>query len=366
VNEANGRAGMARPSLRSIPVLLVTLAALLVAPPAQAAPPVPILTGTDPPSPNIDLAPYLHGNSSGVIISSLSSLARTSAISFAPEPGGRTITVFTNTTCEGIPAAEGSPAELDTVGIQVSVQAETTTYFTVEQSDATGSSGCSNVIEYKHVKELPPPPPPGGEGGPPAPPPGSPGSPGPGGSKPPSPPRLWTIPGGIANDETPLVTGSAPGAVTVKIFTNSRCEGAPVAVGSVAQLAEGISVHVVDNVIATFYGVSVGPGGATSRCSEPAYYVEDSLAPHTRITMGPASKTRKRKAVFRFTDVNGDMPGTRFSCRVGRKGWKSCSSPLQLRGLHPRRYVVRVKAVDLAGNVERKPAVRSFKVVTAP
>jgi len=149
----------------------------------------------------------------------------------------------------------------------------------------------------------------------------------------------------------------------VEIFTDPGCEGAPIARGSAAQLAAGIQVQVADNVFVAFYGVSVGPGGRESRCSAPAYYVEDSLAPHTRITMGPASKTRRHKAIFRFTDTNGNMPGTSFFCKVDKSKWRKCSSPLHLRHLHRRRYVVRVKATDLAGNVERKPAKRRFKVI---
>jgi len=74
-------------------------------------------------------------------------------------------------------------------------------------------------------------------------------------------------------------------------------------------------------------------------------------------------KTRKRNAVFRFADVSGDPPGTKFFCRVGKAKWRSCSSPFRLKKLRPRRYVVRFRAVDLAGNAESKGAKRIFKVV---
>ncbi len=115
-----------------------------------------------------------------------------------------------------------------------------------------------------------------------------------------------------------------------------------------------------------FYGVSVGPGGGQSRCSDPVYYVEDSTIPHTRITMGPASKTRKRTAVFRFTDTTGDMPGTAFFCKVDRGKWKPCSSPFRVKRLRLRRHTVRVKAIDPAGNTELKAAQRRFRVVPRP
>lgn len=179
----------------------------------------------------------------------------------------------------------------------------------------------------------------------------------------PDPPHLRTVPGGVANDDTPMVTGTAPGAASVRIFTNSTCDGTPVAKGSAAQFAAGLEVQVVDNVAVSFYAVSVGGNGRQSACSQPVVYVEDSTVPHTRITMGPASRTRKHVAVFRFTDTTGAAPGTAFFCKVDRGKWKPCSSPLRLRRLHLRRYTVRVRAIDPAGNAEKKGAMRRFKVV---
>jgi hypothetical protein len=182
-------------------------------------------------------------------------------------------------------------------------------------------------------------------------------------SSPPAPPHLRTTPAGRANDNTPLVSGSAPGAASVRVFASPSCGGAVVAKGSAAQFAAGLEVLVGDNVVAAFSAVSIGSGGGQSSCSAPVYYIEDSTTPHTRITMGPASKTRKRSAVFRFTDTIEDAPGTTFLCKVDRAKWKRCSSPLRLRRLRVRRYVVRVKATDVAGNAETRAATRRFKVV---
>jgi hypothetical protein len=338
-------------------VLALGIALSLAARADAAPPPVPILTGTDPGSPSTDLSPFVHGNSTGIIISKARPLLL-GPIAFGTESEERTIALFLNSNCEGTPAAEGSALALDTVGIQVTVPAEQVSFISAEQSDVNGTSGCSKALKYEHVKELPPPteePPVGGGEGPG-------GGVGGGGQAPPAP-HLRVLPRLIANDNTPRLTGSAPGAVAVKIYVDPSCSGAPVAGGTAAQFAAGLPVQVVDNVIVTFYGVSVGSGGARSSCSEPAYYVEDSLTPHTRITMAPASKTRRRTAVIRFTDVNGYLPGTDFYCKVDRGHWKRCRSPLRLKHLHLRRYVVQVKATDLAGNVERRPAKRRFRVV---
>jgi hypothetical protein len=335
-----------------------------MAPVALADPPA--LVGTNPASPNTTLSPSVRGNSSGVIISSVP-FARTSAARLAAADEA-SIEIFKNKACEGSPAASGTTAQFDNAGIPIEVAPETTTYISAERVDTSGRSGCSKKwIEYQHVKELPPPPKedPPANPGPPTSPPAVPPAVGPGQntSAPPSAPRLRTIPGGFANDNTPLVAGFAPGAASVRIFAKEDCSGSPVAKGSVAQFEAGLEVQVADNAIVAFSGVAVGPGGAQSRCSAPIYYAEDSLTPHTRITMGPASKTRKRNAVFRFADTTGDTPGTTFFCKFDNRKWKQCSSPLNLKRLPRKRHVLRVKAVDPAGNAETKPAKRRFKVV---
>jgi hypothetical protein len=342
---------MARLSQCSGVALLAAVLVLLWAAAAEAAPATPVLTGTDPVSPGVSSTPAVQGSSTGVIKSSFPGL-RTSAITFAGG-SGNTIYLYPNKGCEGTPFGEGSASELDHAGIPVTVAAESTTFITAEQEDEGGSiSGCSNAIEYRQVKELPKAEEPDGEGN--------------GGtSAAPSPPHLRTVPGGWSNNSSPLVTGSAPGANAVRLFAVANCTGSPVVKVSPAQLAAGVPVHVTPNAITAFSGISVGAGGSSSGCSAPVYYGEDSTAPHTRITMGPASKTRRKVAVFRFIDTTGNPPGTTFFCRVNEKKWKQCHSPMKIRHLKPRKYVFRVKAVDPAGNQDTKPAKRRFKVVRA-
>lgn len=357
-NTAEGRAKMARPLLCLLPVAIAI--ALFMAPAVQAAPPTPILTGTSPKSPNIDLSPFVRGSSSGVIIASIPS-AHLNAIRSTVEEA--TIDLYTEAGCKGTVAGHGTANELDTTGIQVTVEPETTTSFYAKQTDGSGESGCSLPITYQHVKEFPPPEeePPGKEG--PGNPPSDLGNPSAGGgSTPPDAPHLRTVPGHRANDNTPLVTGDAPGAGTVKVFDNANCNGSPVAKGSAAEFSAGLEVEVADNSVTAFSGVSVA-GGGQSTCSAPVTYVEDSTAPRTRITMGPGVKTRKRKAVFRFADTTEDPPGTNFFCKVNHQKWKQCISPLKLRHLHVHSYVLRVKATDSAGNAETKGAKRRFKVI---
>jgi hypothetical protein len=353
------------------------VSALFAAPAAQAALPTPRLTGTDPISPSTSRTPSVLGRADGVITSAIpySSLAL-GAVHFDVDPN-TIIHLYTNEECSGAPAFEGSAEELDGNGIPTIVPADTTTHFTADETDGTETSKCSASIAYQHMTTLTEPPKeeptgtPPSEGGPPGTTaPGNPANPGgPSISENnghPAPPNLHTVPGGRANDNTPVVAGTAPGAATVKIFTNAGCSGVPVAKGTVAQLGTGFTLQVPNNVSVSFYGIAVGAGGGQSACSAAVTYVEDSTPPHTRITLGPASKTRSTSPVFRFADVTDDPPGTVFLCKVDRKKWKACRTPLHLHHLKLSSHVVRIKAIDTAGNVETPGAKRRFKVVPRP
>jgi len=295
----------------------------------STAPDAPIFTSTQPLSPANENSPRLLGDAD-------------------PEAD---VEIYAGADCSGALLASASGAQFAASGIQVDVVDNSETTFSALATLAGFVSDCSGPLLYT---EITPPPTPGSGGG------GGvkPGTP----VAPPAAPRLHTVPGGSANDNLPRVTGSAPGAATVRIYASPSCDGPVVAKGSADELGAGLQVRVADNVTVVFTAVSIA-GATVSKCSDPVYYVEDSLTPHTRITMGPAAKTAKRKAVIRFTDTTGSSPGTTFLCKVDRKKWKRCSSPLRLTKLRPRRYTVRVKAVDPAGNVETKGAKRGFRVI---
>ena len=275
-----------------------------------------------------------------------------------------TVNVYTAPDCSGEPVASGTGDDFGDNGLQLTapVPDNSVTTFYAEANLAGLSSGCSEVgITYEEVtppeEEPPVEEPPVEEPTPPDPViPDVPGNP--------PAPKLRTIPEGRANDNTPRVTGSAPGAVTVKVYGNAGCKGSLLAQGSAAEFVAGLNAQVVDDTTVTFYGVTVDSGGDKSRCSsEPAVYTEDSTAPRTRITSGPGVKTRQRRVVFRFADVTGD-PSAQFRCRIDRRKWRACQAPLRLRRLGRRRHVVRVKAIDAAGNREQHVAKRRFKVIS--
>ena len=264
------------------------------------------------------------------------------------------VSIYNGASCGGGVVNSGSGAQFASGGIQVQVADNSESSFSAIATLAGFVSACSPApFVFQEATPPPDPTPPGG---------GDNGGGGTPSATPPPAPRIRTVPGGTANNNTPRVTGTAPGATSVWIYATPNCGGPIVAKGPVAELAAGLAVKVVDNAVVTLSAVAVA-GDNFSKCSDPVLYVEDSLTPRTRITMGPAAKTAKRKAVIRFTDTTGSTPGTTYICKVDKKKWTQCSSPLRLKKLKTRRYTVQVKASDPAGNVEAKGAKKSFKVI---
>lgn len=374
-------------------------AALVGTASASAAPVAPRLVITNPPSSEgataSSTSPAILGEAEpedGIIIkrspffSSQLGMPTASAVEKATEHPNYEIKIFQSNECLGSAVAGGTAAALEGAGITVIVAANSATTFTAVQVDPehpNEQSACSGPLTYWQGNA---PVTPVGSGG------GTGGESGngetgssggtstgtstgtgsgksskngvgggnPAGGKP-SAPNLHLLPGERANDTTPSVAGSAPGANTVTVYASATCSGTPVAKGTPAQLGSGLQVTVAANTATTFTSVSVG--AQRSACSDPVTYTEDSLAPRTRITMGPGVKTRKRKAVFRFKDITEDPPGTSFKCKVDKAKWKPCASPFKIKHLKIGRHSLKIRATDTAGNHERHPVKRRFIVV---
>jgi Tol biopolymer transport system component len=225
----------------------------------------------------------------------------------------------------------------------------------------------------------------------------------------PPPPHLTgTDPASPGESRTPAVLGEAEAGSNVKIYTSSDCSGEPVAAGPAAQLLDpGLVVAPVALDSTTHFRATAEAEGFVSNCSAAITYTQHSeapaeeedgglgevgqeggtgggggifwvvgttpapapapkppayVAPHTRITFAPASKTHSRSPVFRFIDSTGQA-GTTFRCKVDRQAWKGCGSPFRLKRLKWGRHVLEVLAVNGAGSAETTPAKRAFKVV---
>ncbi len=224
---------------------------------------------------------------------------------------------------------------------------------------------------------------------------------------PPTPSQLSTDPASPGMSLTPRVKGQSDPNTAIKLYTSSDCSGVPVATGTSLELGSaGILVSVVSGSTTSFRATATDANGDTSPCSAPVSYAHQSspppppppppgeeegsggsggpssgsgggtpapggkkgtpgivyVVPHTRITFAPASKTRARRPVFRFTDSTG-QEGTVFKCKVDRGGWRSCGSPIKLKRLDIGQHVFQVKAVNAIGAAEPAPVKRKFKVV---
>ncbi len=362
---SKGRANSARPLLCLLFALLA--AAAFGVPVAQAEQlPELTLTETDPQSeqsaPAGSTTPLVIGRGENGVTSGIGRGAGTRLVGVSGKGSSIKVTLYADPSCT-VPVAVGDLNEFEGAGIEVEVEPDSETTFHAIQSDASGleePSKCSksSLTYYESSTAVTPPsePPPAGGG--------TPGGTSAASGNVPAPPapRLRTIPGHRSNDDTPLVAGDAPGAGTVRVFADSNCGGAPVAGGSAAAFGAGLEVQVTDNATTVFTAVSAADG-KQSACSAPVTYVEDSIAPRTRITMGPGVKTRRHEAIFRFADTTEDPLGTSYFCKVDQQKWAQCGSPFKLRHLRPHSYVLRVKAIDSAGNAEANGTKRRFTVI---
>lgn len=127
---------------------------------APLGPSTPSLSGTDPASPGASLTPRIKGQAQ-------------------PDTA---IKIYGTSDCSGVPAAIGTSADLAGAGIEVAVEAGSSTNFRATATDANGdTSPCSAAVNYVQQTPSPPPPPGTDPGTIPGTDPGS-TSPGPGGS----------------------------------------------------------------------------------------------------------------------------------------------------------------------------------------
>lgn len=86
----------------------------------------------------------------------------------------------------------------------------------------------------------------------------------------------------------------------------------------------------------------------------------DTTPPQTKITKGAPNKTKKPKLTFKFTSSE---PGSTFECKLDKKKFKPCKSPITVKNLRDAKHKFQVRAIDASGNVDPSPAKDKFRVV---
>jgi hypothetical protein len=101
-------------------------------------------------------------------------------------------------------------------------------------------------------------------------------------------------------------------------------------------------------------GGSGGADGATGGGNQ------NHGAPQTTLFGKPLRATHDRTPTFRFRSSEA---GSSFQCRVDRKPFRPCRSPLTARKLAFGRHVFAVRARDASGNLDSSPASCAFRVL---
>lgn len=230
-----------------------------------------------------------------------------------------------------------------------------------------------------------------------------------------------TDPASPGASTSPSLLGRADAGTAIKIYSTADCSGAPVATGEANGNDEfQIPVVVEAGSTTAFRATATNTSGDTSGCSAAVTYrqaveggggegggpTEGTAGasdpgsgsgggggagmtgpttapaspgpargpvparpgptarplPQARITFSPAGRTKRRRPVFRFTDL-AEQTGVTFLCKIDRHPWRECRSPQRLPRLGLGRHVFRVVAVGPTDERQEKPAIRAFKVV---
>ena len=96
----------------------------------------------------------------------------------------------------------------------------------------------------------------------------------------------------------------------------------------------------------------------------PTCETDASLCPPPTDTKRPQTtftkvKIGKRSVKFKF---KSSEKGSTFKCSLDGKRFRSCKSPKKLKRLKKGRHIFRVRAIDAAGNVDRSPVKRKFRI----
>jgi hypothetical protein len=125
----------------------------------------------------------------------------------------------------------------------------------------------------------------------------------------------------------------------------------------------GFVSHAPIDLNATELAVSDGRTVAAGSKGEDvavARFLAPSVEPpETEIVRGPHGKVAGAKVKFRF---RADPQAAAFECKLDRRRWHACKSPLKLGGLDSGRHRFKVRAVSGQGEPDPTPAKRRFKV----
>ncbi len=249
---------------------------------------------------------------------------------------GTTVTLYATPNCMPPVAAVGDAADFVSSGLTLDPPVaplgdDTVTPFSATASDGVGgTSGCSALFTY--VEDSTPPA---------------------------QPTFISTVPASPANDNTPLVKGTAEAGSAVTLYIGPGCSDVVGGFAAAAFASPGILVSVANNTTTTFRATATDVAGNTSPCSSDSItYTDDSIPPETAIDSGPAGLTNDPTPTFTFWGSQSPS----FECKVDAGPWFACTTPYTSFALADGPHRFQVRATDPAGNTDQSPATRDFTI----
>jgi hypothetical protein len=171
-----------------------------------------------------------------------------------------------------------------------------------------------------------------------------------------------STPASPANDNNPVLSGTADTGATVDVFSGI-CPGGTLVGTTVADATTGafqLPVSVADDTTTNFFATATIPPD-TSTCSGPFTYVEAS-PPDT--TLAPALSVTGPDVSFSFSGSDAGSGVAGFECSLDAANFTACSSPKNYSGLLGGPHTFEVRGVDAVGNVDPTPASHTWTVDT--
>src|SRR6266511_1697258 len=265
------------------------------------APVAPAITASSPASPANDNNPELTGSAEA----------------------GSTVSLYTSADCTGSPAATDTAANFAAPGVTATVADDSTTSYTATATDTTGhTSPCSAGLTYVEDSTAP----------------------------------ETTIASGPANGSTTNDRTPAFGFSSSEAGSSFECK---VDGGSFAACSSPNTTAALADGAHTFKVRATDHAGNTDPTPASRSFTVDTHAPNTKLTGGPPPVTTKHTATFKFKSTER---GSSFKCKLDRQRFKRCRSPKTYKHLKRGKHAFKVEAIDRAGDVDRTPAKRSWRI----
>ncbi len=107
------------------------------------------------------------------------------------------------------------------------------------------------------------------------------------------------------------------------------------------------------------FNVRVTDGAGNISTAAARTWTVDTVAPNTTITAGPKTGTATT-ATFKFTS---NEAGATFKCKLDKGAWAICKTGKVYKKLKKGSHTFQVAATDKAGNLDKTPAKKTWKIV---